>query len=140
MVAKDAIVFNYLEIGKVFDWRSAKAIRWWIWSWSNYGGSCECLENDFVCKNYILNKLDNTSYYMYSLIKNAKALWKTLDKKYKAEDDTWKKFIVIRFLDFKMVNSRTVMNQVQEFQLILYEIHVEGMSLHESFEVATIIK
>jgi hypothetical protein len=39
-----------------------------------------------------------------------------------------------------MVNSRTVMNQVQEFQLILYEIHVEGMSLHESFEVATIIK
>jgi pullulanase/glycogen debranching enzyme len=98
------------------------------------------LENDFVCKNYILNKLDNTSYYMYSLIKNAKALWKTLDKKYKAEDDTWKKFIVIRFLDFKTVNSRTVMNQVQEFQLILYEIHVKGMSLHESFELATIIK
>jgi len=51
-----------------------------------------------------------------------------------------KKFIVIKFLDFKMINSRTIMNQVQEFQLILHEIHVEGMSLHESFEVATIIK
>jgi hypothetical protein len=98
------------------------------------------LENDFVCKNYILNKLNDTSYCMYSLIKNAKTLWKTLNKKYKAKDDTWKKFIVIKFLDFKMVNSRTVMNQVQEFQLILYEIYVEGMSLHESFEVAIIIK
>jgi len=43
------------------------------------------------------------------------------------------KLIVNKFLNFKMVNSRTVMIQVQEFQLISHDIHVEGISLNESF-------
>jgi len=40
-------------------------------------------------------------------------------KKYKPKDIGIKKFIVGKFLDFKMVDSRTVMSQVQEFQLLL---------------------
>jgi hypothetical protein len=69
-----------------------------------------------------------------------KALWEALDKNYKVEDADVKKFIVIKFLDFKMVDSRIVMSQVQEFQLILYNIYVEGESLNELFQVATIIE
>jgi len=52
-----------------------------------------------------------------------------LDKKLKFEDVNIKKFIIGKFLDFKMVDLRTGMSQVQEFQLILHDIHVEGMSL-----------
>ena len=51
-----------------------------------------------------------------------------------------KKFSVSRFLDFKMVNSKTVLSQVQELQIILAEIHAEGMSLSETFQVALIIE
>ena len=39
-----------------------------------------------------------------------------------------------------MVDSKTVISQVQEFQMILHEIHAEGMSLSESFQVAAIIE
>jgi hypothetical protein len=35
--------------------------------------------NDSMCKNYILNGLDNTLYNVYNSINNAKALWKALD-------------------------------------------------------------
>ncbi|XP_073280643.1 uncharacterized protein [Primulina huaijiensis] len=63
-----------------------------------------------------------------------------LDKKYRAEDASLKKFIVGRFLDFKMVDSKSVMSQVQELQLLLHEIHAEGMSLSESFQVAAMIE
>ena len=38
-----------------------------------------------------------------------------------------KKFIMGCFLDYKMVDSKTVVNQVQELQVIVHEIHVEGM-------------
>ncbi|KAL0288543.1 UNVERIFIED_CONTAM: Retrovirus-related Pol polyprotein from transposon TNT 1-94 [Sesamum calycinum] len=39
-----------------------------------------------------------------------------------------------------MVDSKTVMNQVQEFQMILHDLHAEGMKLSESFQVAAMIE
>ncbi|KAK3018627.1 hypothetical protein RJ639_003496 [Escallonia herrerae] len=96
--------------------------------------------SDFLCKNYILNGLDNSLYNVYSPMLNAKVLWESLEKKYKTEDAGSKKFVVGKFLDFKMVDSMTVVNQVQEFQLTLHDIHAEGMVLGESFQVVTLIE
>ena len=45
-----------------------------------------------------------------------------------------------QFLDFKMVDSKIVASQVQELQVIIHEIHAEGMVLGESFQVATVIE
>ena len=95
---------------------------------------------DFLCKNYILNGLDNTQYNVYSSIKTSKELWDSLEKKYKTIDTGTKKFIVGKLLDYKMVDSKTMLNQVQEIQLIMHEIHAEGMFVSESFQVATIIE
>ncbi|XXG62385.1 hypothetical protein AAC387_Pa05g0753 [Persea americana] len=95
---------------------------------------------DFVCRNYILKGLDNTLYNVYCSLKTAKELWDSLDKKYKTEYAGMKKFVVGRFLDYKMIDSKAVINQVQELQVILHEIHAEGMSFSESFQVATIIE
>ncbi|KAL0440670.1 UNVERIFIED_CONTAM: hypothetical protein Sradi_0005900 [Sesamum radiatum] len=71
---------------------------------------------DFLCRNYILNDLSDTLYNVYSSATTARALWESLEKKYKTEDAGLKKFIVGKFLDFKMVDSKMIMNQVQEFQ------------------------
>ncbi|KAK3007352.1 hypothetical protein RJ639_017827 [Escallonia herrerae] len=90
--------------------------------------------------NYILNGLDNALYNVYSPMVNAKALWESLERKYKTEDAGSKKFVVGKFLDFKMMDSKTVISQVQEFQLILHDIHAEGMVLGESFQVAALIE
>ena len=77
---------------------------------------------------------------MYSPIKTARELWESLDRKYKTEDAGMKKFVVGRFLDYKMVDSKTIISQVQDLQVILHEIHAEGMVLSESFQVAAIIE
>ena len=42
--------------------------------------------------------------------------------------------------DYKMVDSKTLVNQVQELRVILHEIHAEGMRLSEFFQVASIIE
>ncbi|GMQ05992.1 hypothetical protein CsSME_00050763 [Camellia sinensis var. sinensis] len=96
--------------------------------------------SDFLCRNYILNGLDNTLYNVYSPLQTARELWESLDKKYKTEDAGIKKYVVGRFLEYMMVDSKTVISQVQELQLILHEIHTEGMSLSKSFQVAAIIE
>ncbi|KAK3029869.1 hypothetical protein RJ639_038666 [Escallonia herrerae] len=89
-----------------------------------------CKHSDFLCKNYILNGLDNALYNINGI----------LGKEIKTEDAGSKKFVVGKFHDFKMVDSKTVMNQVQEFQLILHDTHAEGMVLGESFQVAALIE
>ena len=71
---------------------------------------------------------------------SAKELWESLDHKYKSEDAGAKKFLVGQFMNFKMVDSKSVISQVQELQLIIHGIHAEGMVISESFQVAAIIE
>ena len=84
--------------------------------------------------------MENILYNVYSPIPIAKELWESLEKKYKTEDAGLKKFMVGRFLEYKMINSKIVMSQIQELQIILHEIHAEKIVLSESFQVAAIIE
>ena len=77
---------------------------------------------------------------MYCAFNTARELWESLDKKYKTEDTGLKKFVVGKFLDYKMLDSKTMISQVQDLQVILHDIHAKGMSLSESFQVAAIIE
>ena len=58
----------------------------------------------------MLNGLTDSLYNVYSDKKTAKELWESLDRKYKSEDAGSKKFVVGRFLDYKMVDSKSVIN------------------------------
>ncbi|PIN26652.1 hypothetical protein CDL12_00585 [Handroanthus impetiginosus] len=72
--------------------------------------------SDFLCRNYVLNGLDDSLYNVYSPMKMAK------------------KFVVSKFLDYKMLDSNPEISEVQELQIIMHEIHAEGMTISESFQ------
>lgn len=74
------------------------------------------------------------------LFRVLKVLRKDLDKKYKIKDVNTKKFILYIILDFKIIDSRIVIKQILEFQLILHGIHIKSMYLGESFQIPTIIE
>ena len=95
---------------------------------------------DYICLNTLLSGLVDSLYNVYSVKLTSKDLWDSLEHKYKTEDAGAKKWIVGRFLDYKMVDSKTVVNQVQELQLIIHESHVEGMAISEPFQVAAMIE
>ena len=95
---------------------------------------------DFLCRNFVLNGLDNTLYNVYCKVTTAKELWDMLEKKYKSEDAGSKKFVVGRFMDYKMVDSKPIMSQVQELQLIIHDIWAENMMICETFQVAVFIE
>ena len=95
---------------------------------------------DFLCINYILNGLVDSLYNVYSSFTTARGLWEALEKKYKTEDTGTKKFIVGKFLDFKMIDSITISNQVEELQILINKIHAEGIMINETFQVASIIE
>ncbi|XP_073132675.1 uncharacterized protein [Henckelia pumila] len=96
--------------------------------------------DDFLYKNYILNGLDDTLYNVYSSVKTAKELWDSLEKKYKTENTCIKNFVVGKFLGFKMTDTKMVMSQVEEIQIILHDLLAEGMEVNETFQVTSIIE
>ncbi|GJY98962.1 hypothetical protein Tco_0516392 [Tanacetum coccineum] len=73
--------------------------------------------SDFLCHIYVLNGLVDSLYNVYCKTKTAKELWESLERKYKTEDAGTKKFVVL-----------------------LHDIHAEGMTLSETFQVAVTIE
>src|SRR4030042_2519885 len=71
-------------------------------------------ENDYLCKNYILNGLTDELYDYYSRYKNAKEVWDALEKKYDTEKAGVKKYAVSRYLKFQMTDDKSVEAQSHE--------------------------
>ena len=59
-----------------------------------------------------MNALTDSLYNVYTKKKTTKERWESQDRKFKTEDAGAKKFVVGRFLDYKMVDSKTVVSQV----------------------------
>ncbi|GJR38490.1 pol polyprotein [Tanacetum coccineum] len=72
--------------------------------------------SDFLCHNYVLNGLIDPLYNVYCKTTTAKELWESLERKYKTED----------------AGSRSAS--------FAHDIHAEGMTLSETFQVAAIIE
>ena len=96
--------------------------------------------SEFLCRNYVLNGLADALYNVYCKVATAKELWESLERKYKTADAGTKKHVVAKFLEFKMVDSKSVMSQVQDLQIIIHDNLAEGMVLNEPFQVASIIE
>ncbi|RZB51885.1 Retrovirus-related Pol polyprotein from transposon TNT 1-94, partial [Glycine soja] len=96
-------------------------------------------ENDYLCKNFILNGLADDLYDYYSPYKSAKLVWLALEKKYDIEEAGTKKYVVSRYLKYQMTDDKSVESQSHEIQKIAHDIISEGMTLDEQFQVAVII-
>ncbi|KAM7267614.1 hypothetical protein ACFE04_009780 [Oxalis oulophora] len=66
---------------------------------------------DYMCKNIILNGLEEKLY----------------------------DYVVDNFMEYKMVDSKTVTSQVEEFQVILEKVRSEGHEISDGFVVAALI-
>ncbi|XP_070002845.1 uncharacterized protein [Nicotiana sylvestris] len=95
---------------------------------------------DFLCKNYILSGLEDDLYNVYSNMETSKELWIALEKKYKTEDAGLKKFAAAKYLDYKRVDIKSVIIQVQELQVIIQDLLTEGLVSNEAVQVAAMIE
>ncbi|XP_073307181.1 uncharacterized protein [Primulina huaijiensis] len=81
--------------------------------------------SDFLCRNYVLNGLADLLYNVFCEKKTAKELWESLDRKYKTEDAGAKKFLVGRFLDFEMVDSKPRKRKEMNVEELIVRLCIE---------------
>nr|GEV07736.1 putative reverse transcriptase domain-containing protein [Tanacetum cinerariifolium] len=75
--------------------------------------------DDYVCRGLILNGMSDSLFDVYKNVETSKELWDTLEAKYMAEDASSKKFLVSNFKNYKMTDSRLVLEQYNELLGIL---------------------
>ncbi|KAH0706258.1 hypothetical protein KY285_010762 [Solanum tuberosum] len=66
-------------------------------------------DDDYLCKNYILGGMSNKYYDQYYIkCKFAKEIWDTLKAIHLAEEASSKKFLVSNYMEFKMVDDKSI--------------------------------
>ena len=95
--------------------------------------------DDYVCRGLILNGMSDTLFDIYQNVESSQELWDSLEAKYMAEDASSKKFLVSNFNNYKMVDSRPVMDQYNELLSILGRFTQHKMNMDEAIQVSCII-
>nr|GEW57326.1 zinc finger, CCHC-type [Tanacetum cinerariifolium] len=97
-------------------------------------------DNDnYACRGLILNAMSDSLFDIYQNVDTSKELWDTLEAKYMAEDASSKKFLVSNFTNYKMTDSRPVLEQYNELLGILGRFTQHKMNIDESIKVSCIV-
>ncbi|VFQ81759.1 unnamed protein product [Cuscuta campestris] len=100
---------------------------------------CKWENDDYICRGHFLNGMSDSLFDVYQNVESAKLLWDGLEEKYMAEDASSKKFLVSNFNNYKIVDSRPVMEQYNELLRILGQFAQHNMAMDESISVSSII-
>ena len=59
-------------------------------------------EDELIYHEHILNALSDRLYSLYTSTQSAREIWNSLAFKYKADEESTKKFMISKYFDFKM--------------------------------------
>ncbi|GKD77598.1 zinc finger, CCHC-type containing protein [Tanacetum coccineum] len=90
--------------------------------------------DDYVCRGLILNGMSDSLFDIYQNVKSSKELWDFFKAKYMAEDASSKKFFVSNFTNYKMTDSRLVLEQYNELLGILGRFTQHKMNMDEAIQ------
>jgi hypothetical protein len=96
-------------------------------------------EANEACLSRLLNVLSNCLFDVYSGFTSAKGLWTELENEFSEVDNSNESFITKNYLNYKIAKERSVMEQLQEIQLLVRDLVQYGCVLPDSFQVNAIL-
>ncbi|KAK6135665.1 hypothetical protein DH2020_030602 [Rehmannia glutinosa] len=84
-------------------------------------------DKDILCHGRILSALSDSIYRIFSHTKSALELWNALDYRYGTAEKGLKRVSIDDWLDFQMVDTKSVSDQLIEFENLIYDMKAKGV-------------
>lgn len=93
--------------------------------------------DDYICRKHILNGMSDALFDTYWNVTIVKELWEKLEERYISKDANYKKFLVSIFNNYKIVDDRSVIEQLHEIEHVVNSY--KFMHMDENKIVSSII-
>ncbi|KAL0325120.1 UNVERIFIED_CONTAM: hypothetical protein Sradi_5081300 [Sesamum radiatum] len=80
---------------------------------------------------HLLNHMTNTLFDLFVNHKSARTIWNTLESRYGGDDAGRKKYVVGKWLQFQIVDGKSIMDQVHEYENLVADVLSEDMKMCE---------
>nr|CAD1835741.1 unnamed protein product [Ananas comosus var. bracteatus] len=97
-------------------------------------------EDEFTCRGHILYTLSDRLYDLYMSIKSPIEIWKALEEKYNTERQGTVKFLMMKYFEFKFLDSHPLMDQVHELQVLVQRLHDLKVIIPEALQVGRLFR
>lgn len=96
-------------------------------------------DDEVMCRGHILNTLSDRLYDLYNSMETPKEIWNALEYKYKTEKEGTDKFLILKYLEFTMVDTKSVLDQIHELQVLVTKLRELKVEISEPFQVGAVI-
>ncbi|VFQ69567.1 unnamed protein product [Cuscuta campestris] len=91
-------------------------------------------------RGHLLSHMTNPLFDLFIPNKSAKSIWETLQKKYGADDARKHKYVTGEWLRFQVVDDKSIMDQVHEYENLVSDVLAEGMMMCEILQANVLIE
>ncbi|KAK4382544.1 hypothetical protein Sango_2861300 [Sesamum angolense] len=91
-------------------------------------------------RGHLLNYMTNTLFDLFVNHKSARTIWSTLESRYGGDDAWRKKYVVGKWLQFQIVDGKSIMDQVHEYENIVADVLNEDMKMCEILQANVLLE
>ncbi|OIT27470.1 hypothetical protein A4A49_55589, partial [Nicotiana attenuata] len=96
-------------------------------------------DDELLCRGYILNTVTDRLYDLYQNLKSPREIRTALQNAYENEKRGINKFLSLKYFEFKMVDTKSIMDKIHELQILVSKLSDLEVKTPDALQIGAIL-